>query len=177
MNKNMIFESKIYEDYFNNESVDASKINKRYVPKEKYQLSSFKRVPLGNNNTFKQYISKDKSLEYYTKDYGKGYLWVDSKNNSELVALLLVSYDGSIAPIEIYPKYRGHSLSKQIMKVAINELNAEYLYVEMDNEVAIKLYKDCGFEIMEIYNGKYYMCLKGSEAYKEELERLKNLRK
>lgn len=158
------------------ESQDKSKLDKRYIPKEKYRLSSFKKIPMGNSSTFKQYISKDKKLEYYTRDYGKGYLWVDNKNDDALVALVLVSHDGSIAPIHIYPKYRGHSLSKQIMKIAINELHAEYLYVEPDNEVAIKLYKDLGFEIMERYNSKYYMCLKGSGAYKEELERLKTLK-
>jgi hypothetical protein len=51
------------------------------------------------------------------------------------------------------------------MKIAINELGAEWLYVYTDNEVAINLYKTLGFKITGKYGKKYAMALPGTESY------------
>lgn len=71
-----------------------------------------------------------------------------------------------ISPIEVKPKYRGYGLGKLLMEKAIKKYNANYLFVNEDNEIAIKLYKSLGFRISDTLSheegdedgdGEYYL--------------------
>ena len=71
-----------------------------------------------------------------------------------------------ISPIDVKPKYRGYGLGKLLMEKAIKKYNANYLFVNEDNEVAIKLYKSLGFSISDTLSheegdedgdGEYYL--------------------
>ena len=71
-----------------------------------------------------------------------------------------------ISPIDVKPKYRGYGLGKLLMEKAIKKYNANYLFVNEDNEIAIKLYKSLGFRISDTLSheegdedgdGEYYL--------------------
>lgn len=152
------------------ESNDRSKFEKDYISKNKLDLNSFKKVRFKDSKNISEYINNNKFLsskkgQDLINKYADGYIWID-EDNKEIVGYVAVDYKWkSICPIELYPKYRNHGLSKPIMKIAINELGAEWLYVYTDNEVAINLYKTLGFKITGKYGKKYAMALPGTESY------------
>ena len=165
------FEKHIKESFsFVNESNDKSKFEKKYIPKNKLDLNSFKKVKFKDSKSISEYISNNKFLsskkgQDLINKYADGYIWID-EDNKEIVGYVAVDYKWkSICPIELCPKYRNHGLSKPIMKIAIDELGAEWLYVYTDNEVAINLYKTLGFKITGKYGKKYAMALPGTESY------------
>lgn len=153
-----------------NESNDRSKFEKDHISKNKLDLNSFKKVRFKDSKNISEYINNNKFLsskkgQDLINKYADGYIWID-EDNKEIVGYVAVDYKWkSICPIELYPKYRNHGLSKPIMKIAINELGAEWLYVYTDNEVAINLYKTLGFKITGKYGKKYAMALPGTESY------------
>ena len=81
-----------------------------------------------------------------------------------------------ISPIDVKPKYRGYGLGKLLMEKAIKKYNANYLFVNEDNEIAIKLYKSLGFRISDTLSheegdedgdGEYYLMTLPSARKKE----------
>lgn len=62
------------------------------------------------------------------------------KNTSE--------YAGCINNVYVYSKYRGQGLGSELLQKGI-ELGGNHLYIYLDNEVAIKMYEEAGFEITQ----------------------------
>ena len=91
-----------------------------------------------------------------------GYIFVKNKRSGE---------EGFITPLEILPKYRGYGVSNKLVDDAIHKYGAIDLTVDIDNEVAINLYKKHGFVIIGYENEKtkkhYYMKLR-SKLSKDE---------
>ena len=56
-------------------------------------------------------------------------------------------------------KYKGHGLSKQILKVAVNDLEVTHLSVNKSNQVAYKLYKSYGFKTYKETEKMYFMSI------------------
>lgn len=143
------------------------------------ELNKFTKTNCTNLKKLEQYFPVDQPIKSicilpyseYIK-YVDGYFYVDEENNS-LVGCILVSKEKSIAPLFIYNEYRDNKLAEQFVQVAVKELGAEWLYVEPNNKIAIKVYEKLGFEMIKLYKGKYYMCLKGSKTYREEKETIK----
>lgn len=167
---NLIAEDVIYE------SEDRSKIDKNYKPLEKYNLNSYKRISLKDPSLMK-YIKNDKNwdekrVKYMLNYDTNGYFYIDEDNNDALVAYIMVC-DGFICPMYIYPKYRKHGLSDQILKYAIKNMGANKLHVYKDNEVAIELYKKHGFK--EVNSGKstITMSLNESNIYTNSINETK----
>jgi len=128
------------------ESNDKSTLDKSYKPKERYNLNSYKKISL-SDSSFLSYLKDDKRwdkekvnnlLKYNTK----GYLFID-KNKP--VAYIMVC-DGFICPLYVYPEYRNHGLSDQILDYAVKKMDAKSLHVYKDNEIAIHLYNKHGFK-------------------------------
>lgn len=169
----MINESYILsENYMILESVEKSKFDDNHINGDRLNLSKFKKVSFKDWKSVQKYTDTD---SYLKTDNGKklmskwadGYIFIDT-DNDELVGYVAVdNKTHSICPIEICPKYRNHGLSKQILQLAIRDLKAEWLYVNDNNEVALQIYKDIGFETIGKYGKKYAMALKGTESYKK----------
>lgn len=144
------------------ESVQKSKIDSDYKPKGKLSISDFKKVNMSDNLT-KYNISKNKIEEFKKfSEYGSGYIWLDDDNN--LIAQIFVNQGkkkkndkGVISELNIDNKYKGYGLSKQILDIAVNELNANSLWVYKDNEIAVNLYKKYGFKVTYETNDQYFM--------------------
>lgn len=48
--------------------------------------------------------------------------------------------------VHVNPEYRGQGLGSQLIRQAIDKYGGSSLYVFLDNEIAIKMYSDAGFE-------------------------------
>lgn len=85
-----------------------------------------------------------------------------------------------ITGLEVLPPYRGDGLGKQLLDFTVKSLNATALGVSKNNEVAINMYRDYGFETSQdskrdVQQGKrstYKMYLKitKKEALEKSLE-------
>ena len=95
------------------------------------------------------------------KDHFKGFAAFE-KNTNNFAGFVRVWPDwitngwhgNLISPIEVTPKYRGYGLGKLLIEKAIKKYNANYLFVNEDNEIAIKLYKSLGFRISDTLSHK-----------------------
>lgn len=158
------------------ESVDKSKLDENHIKGKQLNLSSFKKIPINQYDKYIDYMKQDsylktkKGRDLCFKYNCKGYFFID-EDKEKLVAYIVVSKYKSIVPIQILPDYKNHGLAEQLMKIAINELKAEWLYVYTDNEVAIHLYEKLGFENLKTVgrqktvDRQYAMALKGTESY------------
>ena len=111
----------------------------------------FKIIDLNDKRLFNQKCIKDDEILYNNLNYriekGKiGEVAIESKSG-EFAGYVCINKDGVLAPLYVVTKYRGHGLSKILVKDAINKYDAKKLGVYTDNEVAIKLYKYFGFKI------------------------------
>jgi len=109
------------------------------------QLSEFTKMAI-NKTTIDKYKVRYPHLKHIRVDGANGYLWFEQ---NELVAYVAVDFGGSkkwIQALYVSPDYRGYGLSKQLLKIAENELNATHLSVAKNNEVAINLYKKNGWK-------------------------------
>lgn len=132
-----------------------------YIPKDKLSLSTFKKIPINDNNISK-YKNSAKYLKHFaTDDNFKGYIYIDNINN--VVGALNVNTNKQlIQAIEISDNYKGHGLAKQMLDVCCKELKADKLTVRKNNKVAIELYKKYGFIVYDENDNSYFMRLKKS---------------
>lgn len=88
----------------------------------------------------------------------KGYVWLKDKQIVGYINVEEKDDDSKwIQAFEIFPPYKGHGLSKQMLNVAVNEFCANYLSVSKNNELAIKVYKSYGFKIYKSSDTMYFM--------------------
>ena len=88
----------------------------------------------------------------------KGYVWLKDKQIVGYINVEEKDDDSKwIQAFEIFPPYKGHGLSKQMLNVAVNEFGANYLSVSKNNELAIKVYKSYGFKIYKSSDTMYFM--------------------
>lgn len=125
-------------------------------------IANYKRV-----TATPDYIRKMKefypNLSHVRTENTTVYVWVEPRDNNKVVGFVSVETKPNgekwIQAIEVAPGYRGHTLGKQILSVATGELGAEYLSVQIDNKVAIKMYKRAGFDIYRSTADQYFMKL------------------
>lgn len=144
------------------------KYNDKFIKKDKYKLSFFRKEPLVNKS------KEDKRINWMIKEGMeiKGYSYY---NENDLVAAVSVIEKNKIISIYVNNKYRGHGLSKQLLNVACKNLGGTCLYVDKKNKLAVEVYKKYGFEITEEDNNEYFMIYKGitNESYIEEFKIIK----
>lgn len=125
------------------ESVLKSSLQSNYRKKGTKTLSSFQKVRLNQAlvDSFKQ---ENYKLLRYINDVdwlGTGYAWLDHR---KLVGYVVVDKDQWITALEVTPGYQGYGLAKQMIAYAIT-LGGTKISVHNDNEIAMKLYRSCGF--------------------------------
>ena len=88
----------------------------------------------------------------------KGYVWLKDKQIVGYINVEEKDDDSKwIQAFEIFPPYKGHGLSKQMLNIAVNEFGANYLSVSKNNELAIKVYKSYGFKIYKSSDTMHFM--------------------
>ena len=88
----------------------------------------------------------------------KGYVWLKDKQIVGYINVEEKDDDSKwIQSFEIFPPYKSHGLSKQMLNVAVNEFGANYLSVSKNNELAIKVYKSYGFKIYKSSDTMHFM--------------------
>lgn len=145
-----------------------SNIDEGYKSKERLTLSKFNRTEL-NDVSIKKYKGQCSSLRHIRtgRDY-KGFLYVDKGN---IVAFINVDTGRhTIQAIEVMNKYKGHKLSEQLLSVCINELRADNLSVNKNNNIAIYLYKKNRFTVYKEDDTMLYMKLPRSNILEECFE-------
>lgn len=146
-----------------NEAISSKVIND-YESKQDMSISQFSKMNL-NDAVIQIYKSQYSSLSHIriNKDT-KGYIWLDDK---KVVAIINVEEKDDdnkwIQAFEIFGDYKGHGLSKQILRLSIKDLGVTHLSVNKDNEVAIKLYKAMGFKIYKKTDSMYFMSVNKSD--------------
>lgn len=129
-----------------------SKINDEFVKKNRLGLSNFKLILL-NKKTIKQYHLN------HIRDNCIGSIYVNKKN--ELVCFVAIEEKENnerwIQGLEVSKEYRGHGLSEELLKEAINKYKVDHLSVNKSNEIAIYLYKKFGFKIYKETDIMYFM--------------------
>lgn len=150
----------------------VSRVSPGYKPHGKKSLTSFKKY-VCDEGSFEKWYEKFRSELKHVRVNSNCFitLWIDEEHQrtltEHLVAYICIEQRGNdhvIQALEVLPEYRGYGLSKQLMKYAkIND--ADVLYVDPDNKVAIKLYQDCGWKFGEDKNrGKLQPMFLGENA-------------
>lgn len=126
-------------EYIKNEkSSDFSRLNKQFKEKNKdyVKLSEFKNESYSN--------PEEHVLTYY-----------DSKGNRVARCLInRIDYGNtpmkknSLWSVNVNEKYRGKGIGSQMVKEAVDKYGADSLWVMLDNQKAIKMYSDLGFEFV-----------------------------
>jgi hypothetical protein len=131
-----------------NELAIHSEIDSDHKQKGSKSLNSFKKKVCDEGEFGYWYDRFPKELKHVRADTNCIVtLWM-TKDESELVAYICIEDKGkwkSIQALEVLPDYQGFGLSKGLMKYAkIN--GANMLFVDPNNKVATKVYKDAGWE-------------------------------
>jgi ribosomal protein S18 acetylase RimI-like enzyme len=84
----------------------------------------------------------------------KGIILIDKNKFVGIIQCNVVSK--YIVALEVAPEYRDMGIAKYLLKYAVN-LGINKLSVNKENEIAINLYKNFGFEIFDQDNYMYYM--------------------
>lgn len=88
----------------------------------------------------------------------KGYVWLKDKQIVGYINVEEKDDDSKwIQAFEIFPPYKGHGLSKQMLNIAVNEFGANYLSVSKNNDLAVKVYKSYGFKIYKSSDTMHFM--------------------
>lgn len=75
------------------------------------------------------------------------------------ITVLLGEIEAYIAGVCVWPEYRGYGYGKAILTHTVAQITAQYqgvigLEVACNNENALTLYRNCGFEVVTVYD--YY---------------------
>lgn len=139
----------------------SSNVEKDYESKQSLQLSSFHRMTL-NDIVIRVHSKQYPQLSHVRINRStKGYVWID--NNQQLVGLINTQEKDDdykwIISFEVFGKYKGQGLSRQILNVAVKQLGVTHLSVNRSNQVAIKLYKSYGFRKYKETDTMYFMTI------------------
>ena len=82
-----------------------------------------------------------------------------NKSNDEVIGYEVVEKPDNFLAIEIpNKKYRGYGFGNMLLEDAIKKHGCRKLYVAADNEIALKMYENRGFEIIKkCYDDEYYL--------------------
>ena len=130
-------DGKVFDDYYSNDNILNISNEDEYF---RYFVNGEGKKNDGTNNVAR----KGELLIDTTHDKLIGYFTVEGK------FLSLVIPD---------KKYRGYGFGKMMTKDSIQKYGCKELWVAKDNKIAIKLYKDIGFEIIDDnrYKDWYHM--------------------
>lgn len=168
-----LLESMDIELTYNIVKEEASNLDKNFKKKSGKQFEYKSLSP--NTDKYLKDNSYWKKYGKYHKENSVGEIAID-KDTDELAGYIFVKNkrsgeEGFITPLEVLPKYRGYGVSNELIDDAIHKYGAIDLTVDIDNEVAINLYKKHGFVIIGYENEKtkkrYYMKLR-SKLSKDE---------
>lgn len=131
------------------ESTHASTVDDDHVQGKQYDLRDFTQITV----TEEWLRSMKKSYKFLshipaTKQGVDTIAWMD---HNQLVAIVSVDTEPSkreriwIHNIQVANEYRGHGLSKQILRYVIDKYKTNALAVKSDNLLAHKVYQDIGF--------------------------------
>lgn len=124
--------------------------------------------------------------EFKLKKYDNTYLYQNDKGMT-VSSLKIHDYSREnfdwllITDVETHPAYRGQGLATKLMKTMESDMMKKfpdkglYLFVKVDNEPAINLYKKLGYKTVKEYKmktGKYYIMCKGN-ADTHQIETMK----
>lgn len=168
-----------------NESLFKSKLKEDFEKKPDRYLSEFTKVLLTEyikreHGTFKKFLNtitlgiaflctsriKNAAIgaeglyESYSPDKINGCAFYNGKNIVSVIFVLTTDNGEKIIDyIEISKNYRGMGLSKQLLDMAVNEYGGTSLSVDLDNPVAINVYKKYGFVPFAMWNNAMSMRL------------------
>ena len=142
------------------ESELKSSVNSKFDKKVNKSLNNYNKIYIDSIHDIPDNYKDQIKIINYLDEYDCGYIWIDNNNLVALCTVSKLQNTGEfskmkwITGIEISKKYRGMSLSKQLLDVATKELGGNALSVDSDNEVAIKVYEKYGFKISDKTKGK-----------------------
>ena len=129
-----------------------SKLDKNF--KKKKNNFSFRKIDLRDADKF---INKD-----YTKEKQKKFRnfkkWIElmdgeyiiNNDNNDIIGRVFIDKNNKgINSLRVMDKYKGYGFGKILLNDAIYKYRGEWLGVHIDNEVAIRLYKEVGFVEMK----------------------------
>ena len=146
----------IRKDYFSEDryfDILHSDLDENHKQKKQRFLSEFHQKYITKSLTKK--YANDGNLIKYMRDQNPKYddtclIWIDDEDNY----VCAITFDSKpaddghkwISGIDVSYKYRSCGLGKEMIEYAKTQ-GVDALSVQYDNSVAIKLYKNCGFEI------------------------------
>lgn len=152
-----------------NESANRSAFSNNFKPKT--MDKNFKYIDINSQSAIK-YLKQDSycnRLFDFIQKYNNGEIVIDA-DEDKLAGHVFIGNEkkdpGWITSLVVKEEYRGYGLGKTLMEHAIHKYGGVDLCVYKDNDVAIKIYKDLGFEIVGDYKpdkSMYYMKLKGTQ--------------
>ena len=136
----------------------SSSVEKDYQSSKDMNISQFPKMRL-TDAIIQVYGQSYPSMRHIRiNNRTKGYVWLKDKQIVGYINVEEKDDDSKwIQAFEIFPPYKGHGLSKQMLNVAVNEFGANYLSVSKNNELAIKVYKSYGFKIYKSSDTMYFM--------------------
>ena len=140
--------------------------------KKKEIDAEFKYINISNMGKYKPQVEKlyGKFFDYTIK-HSTGEIVVDTKTDKVAGYVFVNNTDqkGFIMPLVVVKEYRGCGLGSKLFEDAVSKYGGTDLCVDKDNEIAIKLYKDHGFEIAGDGDTKnrYYMIKRGVKITNE----------
>lgn len=136
----------------------SSSVEKDYQSSKDMNISQFPKMRL-TDAIIQVYGQSYPSMRHIRiNNRTKGYVWLKDKQIVGYINVEEKDDDSKwIQAFEIFPPYKGHGLSKQMLNIAVNEFGANYLSVSKNNELAIKIYKSYGFKIYKSSDTMYFM--------------------
>lgn len=165
INESLIIELAIDERAILNEGT-KSELDDLFEKKKKLNLSSFKKIRI-TKEVIEKYKKEYPVLKHVRCDDTNkyicdGYMWLNNHDN-------LVCHVGSceylddhtkwIVSLEIFPEYKGHGLSRQILDFAVKSMGCKYLSVNKNNKVAKYVYDSYGFKTYQSSDSMDYMTI------------------
>ena len=146
-----------------------SEIDKDFKKKGEKHLSFFNQIEITKDfiENNKEKLNMLKFINYTDNAIA----WLDGNNIVAIVAVNKQNNDKYrwITTIEVSPEYRGYGLGKECLSYAVRRLKGNSLIVPDSNKIALKIYRDYGFNEFKIEDcidnikPVYFMYLKGDE--------------
>ena len=136
----------------------SSSVEKDYQSSKDMNISQFPKMRL-TDAIIQVYGQSYPSMRHIRiNNRTKGYVWLKDKQIVGYINVEEKDDDSKwVQAFEIFPPYKGHGLSKQMLNIAVNEFGANYLSVSKNNELAIKVYKSYGFKIYKSSDTMHFM--------------------
>ena len=140
-------DGKVFDDYYSNDNILNISNEDEYF---RYFINGDGKKNDGTNNVARE----GELLIDTTHDKLIGYFTVEKE--SKFLSLMIPN-----------KKYRGYGFGKMMAKDSIQKYGCKELWVAKDNQIAIKLYKDIGFEIIDDNRYKDWYHMKINNAINE----------